>query len=815
MKDTNTMCNAFRCSLSALALALCWFVAGCSQSAPPAGGGTKTTNGSSSSDSETGSKTSANEGSDAWEGYADVPYVPVMQDVDGIEIPRVATNDEKLSVKGAIPADVGNKYAKEHPGKPVTGDWLTVRFSSEPKTLNPIVETSAVQSYIGEYVNEALVRQNPETLEYEPHIAERWVTEDSVKLSPDYPGKERRVALAEGKPATTLELEFPKTAKDAEPAVVKLQTSDVDGQPTGKVWVGLYPVSKIPGAPAKGYHFWSNDKGQLDVSAVIPGKYTVKVGTEIFGVAVENEDGSLTVTPETPNNPLNEELKSSGEKSLTIAKGKWVDVQRETIYTYFLKPEVKWSDGTPFTTKDLEFSYAVINNEYVDGESLRVYYQDLLSCEALDANTVRMQYRQQYFKAFEFTVGLSAYAPAFHQFAAFFKEDGKTLTLEKLTPEEETAQKKVSAHGQVFGKFFNTDDRYNLKPMGTGPYTVAKWERDNRVELHRNPDYWNPKRAGHLDRLIFRFIADNGTALQSLRAGDIDFMYRMSPEQYFEELAGPPEWIEKKYVKASWYSPGFSYYGWNILKPKFRDRRVRIALSLLFDKQEFLEKKLHNAGVVVAGSQYFFGPACDHTVKPLGYDPDTAAELLADAGWIDTDNDGILDKDGEKFAFELIFPPGSASAAARAAIIQKSYKDAGIQMSIRNYEWASFIDKVKAKDYDAVNLGWAMALESDPFQIWHGSQAGADKRGSNHVSFSDPQADELIEMLRLTLDKEKRMRIHWSFQRILDREQPYMFLYTSKDFGAYDKRFQGVKWYRLRPGFDFTEWYVPKDQQVH
>lgn len=812
------MSNTYRSSLTALAIISCWTFAGCSQSAPAPGGGTKTGNGKTDvttpSDSSAGPSSTVGNKADAWEGYADVPFVPVMTDVDGIEIPRIEADEETLAVKGAIPADVGNDYAKEHPGKPVTGDWLTVRFNSEPKTLNPIVETSAVQTYIAEYVNEPLARLNPETLEFEPHIAKRWVKEDSIKLDADYPGKERRVAMGTGEPATELQLDYAK-GSDEKPTVVTLQTTNKAGEPAANVWVGLYPIGKIPGAPTKGYHNWSDAEGKLEISAIVPGKYKVSVGAEIFGVAVENEDGSLTVTPETPGNPLSEELKSSDEKSLTIPQGQWADVQRETIYTYFLKPEVKWSDGTPFTTKDIEFAYAVINNQYVDGESLRVYYADLISCDALDDHTVRMKYRQQYFKSFEFTMGLSFYAPAFHQFAAFFKEDGKTLTLEELTPEEEAAQNKVSARGQTFGKFYNTDDRYNLAPMGTGPYIVGKWDRDTQVELRRNPDYWNTERRGYLDRLIFRFIADNGTALQSLQAGDIDFMWGMSPEQYFEELDGPPEWIKKKYVKAAWYTPGFSYYGWNLLKPKFQDRRVRIALSLLFDKQEFLEKKLHNAGVVVGGSQYYFTPFYDHTVKPLGYDPDTAAELLADAGWIDTDNDGILDKDGEKFEFELIFPPGSASAAARAAIIQKSYKDAGIIMNIRNFEWASFIDKVKAKDYEAVNLGWASPLESDPFQIWHGSQAGPDKRGSNHVSFSNQQADQLIEMLRLTLDEEKRKRIHWSFQRILDKEQPYMFLYTSKAFGAYDQRFQGVKWYRLRPGFDFTEWYVPKDQQVH
>ncbi|MCA9116322.1 MAG: ABC transporter substrate-binding protein [Planctomycetaceae bacterium] len=750
----------------------------------------------------------------SWIGYPDVPYVELMTEVDGIPIPRLNTGAEKLQITGALPVDEGNEYAKKHPGKPTTGDWLIVRFKAEPKSLNPIVETSAVQSYIGQYVGESLAWQNPESLEFEPHIAKKWVAEDSVKLAPSYAGEERTMALDQGEPAGELAVEYPKTADEEDPAVLKITTFGPDGKPLAGVWVGLYPGDDVEGAPATGYHYWSNADGQVDVSDIMSGHYTARTGHEIFGKAEEQEDGSLRVTPATPGNALAEQLKESGEEALVLKKGDWADVQYETVYTYFLRDDVTWSDGKPFTTRDMLFGYAVLNNDYVDGESLRVYYSDLVDCQAVDDHTIRMKYRQQYFKSFEFTMGLSAYSPAFHQFEAYFKDDGKTLTLERLTPEEEKEQNKVSAYGQEFGKFFNTDSRYNNSPLGTGPYIVDKWVQADRVEIRRNPEYWNKERAGHLDRIIFKFIADDVTALAALKAGEIDFAWGLTAEQFFDELDGPPKWFREKFVKASWYSPGFSYYGWNLLKPKFQDRRVRLALSMLFDKKEFLEEKLHNAGVIVAGSQYYFSPFYDHEVKPLDYSRSTAIDLLAEAGWVDTDNDGILDKDGEKMEFELVFPPGSPSAEARAAIVQKSFKEAGIQMEIRRFEWASFIDRVKAKNFDAVNLGWAMPIESDPFQIWHSSGAGPEKRGSNHVSFSNEQADKLIEMLRVTLDEEKRKRIHASFQRILDREQPYMFLYTAKDFGGYHHRFQGVKWYRVRPGFDFSEWYVPKDQQL-
>ncbi|MEX1232502.1 MAG: ABC transporter substrate-binding protein [Planctomycetaceae bacterium] len=750
------------------------------------------------------------------EDETDVPQIPIMEDVDGIIIPRLDVKAETLKIKGELPADVGNDYAKSHPGEPATGDQLTIRFNSEPKSLNPIVETSAVQTYIGEYVHEALVRRDPETLEWEPLIAKKWVAEDAVKLSANYPGRERRIQPKDGKPAEMLEIEYTaSTKKDENDPVLTYQTTDKDGKSIGGVWVGLYPIGEVAGAQRNGYHFWSNDKGELNVAGLATGKYRMEVGAEFFGEAQKMSDGSLVVTPLTPGNPLTDELKSSDQKSLTLKKGEWVDVQHKTIYTYFLRDDVKWSDGTPFTTDDMIFGYSIINNPNVDGESIRTYYQDIIDCEPLDKHTIRMKYRQQYFMAFEFTAGLSAFSPPWHVFSSYFAADGKTLTMDRLTEAEEDAQKKVSVHGLAFGKFFNTDERYNNAPLGTGPYIVENWDRSVSIMLRRNPEYWNTERRGYLDRLVFKFIIDATTAFQALKAGEIDFMWPMQAEQYYEDLADNPEWFTSKYVKANWYSPGYSYYGWNQLRPLFQDRRVRIALSMLFDKETFLREKLHNAGVVVSGSQYYFGPAYDHEVKPLAYDVEIAKELLADAGWADTDNDGILDKDGKKFEFELLFPPGNPSAEAQAAIIQKSYKDVGIMMNIRLYEWASFIDKVKAKEYDAIRLGWATSLEGDPFQIWHGSGAGKDKRGSNHVSFKDAQTDDIIETLRLTLDESKRMKLHFAIHRILDREQPYMFLYTSKDFGAYHHRFQGVKWYRLRPGFDLAEWYVPKDQQIH
>jgi peptide/nickel transport system substrate-binding protein len=391
-----------------------------------------------------------------------------------------------------------------------------------------------------------------------------------------------------------------------------------------------------------------------------------------------------------------------------------------------------------------------------------------------------MQYREQYFKAFEVTAGLPVYGPPLHLFTKFFKEDGLTLVMEGLTEEEETAQKKVSVHGAKFGDFFNTDTRYNMAPMGTGPYVVDSWKSNDRLTLVRNENYWTDKYKGYLDEIVFKFIDEDNTALLALKSGDIDFLYRMTSEQSFETLEPEPDWFKGKYVKAHWYV--------------------------------FLDKKMYGQGVLVSGSAYYFAPAYDQKVKPIGYDQETARDLLEEAGWADTDGDGILDRDGQKFAFDLLISTGRESTKILAGILQENCKSIGIDIKVKELEWASFLENVLNREFDAVTLGWMSPLESDPYQIWHSSQAD-EERSSNHVAFVSREADELIEQVRVTIDKDKRSAIFNSLHRILDREQPYTFLYTGKDHGAYHKRFRGVKWYRIRPGFDLTEWWVPKELQ--
>ncbi|MCH7978897.1 MAG: hypothetical protein IH935_07975 [Acidobacteria bacterium] len=190
-------------------------------------------------------------------------------------------------------------------------------------------------------------------------------------------------------------------------------------------------------------------------------------------------------------------------------------------------------------------------------------------------------------------------------------------------------------------------------------------------------------------------------------------------------------------------------------------------------------------------------------------DPEKAKELLLEAGWYDRDADGLRDKDGRPFRFELLLPAGNQIARQRAALMKENLQKLGIEMMIRELEWATFIENINDRQFDACNLGWATSLESDPYQIWHTSQT--ENRGSNHVGFGNEESDRIIEQSRVTLDDEARRKLFFELHRIQHEQQPYLFLYMVPNLGVYDKRFRGVKLYKVRPGYDLAEWYLAED----
>lgn len=456
------------------------------------------------------------------------------------------------------------------------------------------------------------------------------------------------------------------------------------------------------------------------------------------------------------------------------------------VITFKLRPEAKWSDGKPVTADDVVFSVETVKNPKIDCPDVRNYFEDLVRVEKIDDHTVRYHWRKKYFKSLEvagdgtFIIPKHIYGPV------------------------------VAADPEKFNRIRgSTADNKDDPVIGSGPYILERWDTGQSITLARNTNYWGDPPA--LDKMVFKFIKNEQAALQAFEKGEVD-MIAPTPRQY-DAKANDPE-FRRKYRIVKFSSPlsGYSYVGYNGKKPLFADKRVRQALTMALDRELIIRDMWFNIGQVGYSPFYQMGPQTAPDLKPWPYDLERSRRLLAEAGWRDTDGDGILDKDGRKFAFKFLMTTDNKVGEEQARYLQSQFAKLGIKVELNALEWSSFLEKINNQDYECTALAWGGGSpENDPYQIWHSSQAV--DRGSNFVSFINKRADELIEQARQELDTDKRNALYHEFHRILHEEQPYTFLVAREFVYFINPRFENVKAHPLR--LEPLEWFVPPEKQKY
>lgn len=476
----------------------------------------------------------------------------------------------------------------------------------------------------------------------------------------------------------------------------------------------------------------------------------------------------------TVNGYIYETLLKRDEKSLQLVPvlaGKWEISPDHLTYTFYLKKNIQWSDGYPFTAKDVLFSFHRIMDPKVDAAPLRGYYQDIEKVDAPDDYTVVFHYRIPYFLALEMCGGIPI----------------------------------VPAHLFKKGEDFNTSP-IGRQPVGTGPYKLLHWKTGSEIVLVRNTDYWGQKPA--IERIVFKIITDSTVALQVLKQGGLDMM-GLDAIQWARETQNKR--FGQQFRKLSYFQPQYSFIGWNCRREIFSDKRVRRAMTMLVPRELILKKILFGLGAVVTGPFYINSPEYNKTIKPYPYDPKAALALLKSAGWNYPPGKYVLEKNGKPFQFQFLIPAGAKLPLQIATILEQNLHEIGIEMSIQRLEWAVFLQKINDDDFDACTLGWALGWENDPYQIWDSSQAV--KSGSNFVGFKNVEADQLIMAARKEFDPEKRRTMYYRLQEIIHEEQPYTFLFTTRALVAVSSRFQNVVVYPM--GLAPLYWWVPKAAQKY
>lgn len=418
-------------------------------------------------------------------------------------------------------------------------------------------------------------------------------------------------------------------------------------------------------------------------------------------------------------------------------------------FTFYLRKNTKFSDGKPVTAEDVKFSIDCVKDPAFKASARMPYFEDVESVVAVDPTTVKIKMKKKYY-----------------------------LNLEVL------------ATNPVLPKHIYSDPKkkFDGAPLfGSGPYKVEAYNRGKNIMLVRNPDWWgkdypDQKAFGKFERVNFRFIKDENLELEMVKKGQIDFMWTIRPDNFEQKAVGDAFGKTILKVEATnKRSKDWGFIAWNQKNILFKDKNVRVALAHLLNRKLLIDKFQFGKAVEAVSPYYYSSPYNPPGLKPVEYNPEQAKALLKKAGWTDKEKKGILQKeiDGKPVEFKFTLLLTRREIEKYFTIYKEDLKKAGIEMEIKLIEWNTFAKLLDEQKFEAVTLMWAGgSLEDDPKQIWHSDSARPG--GSNFISYSNKEVDNLIDKSRQEMDKNKRKVMWQKLAKLIADDAPYAFLFNLK-----------------------------------
>ncbi|WP_041287709.1 peptide-binding protein [Desulfomonile tiedjei] len=448
---------------------------------------------------------------------------------------------------------------------------------------------------------------------------------------------------------------------------------------------------------------------------------------------------------------------------------KWEISEDKLKIKFFLKKDVLWQDGTPFTAKDVEFTYKL----YIDPKTPTAYATDFLKVKefhVIDDHTIEVTYDKPYAPA------LGSWGQAIHPRHLL---EGKDVTQSPLKRD----------------------------PVGTGPYRFKEWVTGEKIIVDSYHKYFEGR--PYIDRVLTRTIPDLATMFLELKAGRLDQM-GLTPLQYKRQT--DTQWFKDNFKKYEYLTFSYTYLGYNLRDWKFEDKRVRQALTMAMNRESIVQGVLLGLGQVTNAPYKPDTMWYNHNVKKYPYDPEGAKRLLAEAGW--KLENGVMQKDGKPFEFTIITNQGNELRKNTATIIQSDLKKIGIDVKIRVIEWAAFLKNfINKRNFEACLLGWGIGIDPNQIDIWSSKKTGENEL--NFVSYNNPEVDTLLEQGASVYDPEERKKYYDKFQEIVAEDQPYTFLYVQQALPIISSRFRGIDPAPIGIGYNFIKWYVPKQLQKY
>ena len=536
----------------------------------------------------------------------------------------------------------------------------------------------------------------------------------------------------------------------------------------------------------------------------------LSVEPETLSPVSYNDPGALQILNLLFQSLLSADLASDELKPYLAADMPQIERQDSiSLFTYQIREEATWTDGSPVTAADVAFTLKVLKAPLLKNEFLKPQVAFIQDIRVDDSDPKR------------FTLIASGYSPEMELLTGdFFILPANLFDPEGLLQSIEVAalsrgnlsELENNKNLKAFAARFNSPE-YGIDPgklQGSGGYLLEEWVKGQYLSLKRKENWWGNDipDAQHLtavpERISFQIIPDNTTALLALKNRQLDVLENIEAAEF--NKIRKDESFQEDYAL---YSPDtfeFVYTGLNTRSPKLSDKRTRQAIAHLLDVSSIVKVSQQNYATPTVGpippsvKEYY-----NNNLKPRTYSAERIASLLKAAGWAQEKDGWYKDINGQKeqLTLEINYKAGNNSLETAAIIFQQRAAEMGIPVQVQSLESSLLSQKLKAHEYEM----FFRSLSGNPFvynfqPLLHTSFASLG--GNNTTGFGTPESDSVLDAINTAETPEEKAKLLKRLQEILHEEAAFIPLYYRKDRIAVHRRFSNVKISGLKPNYDVS-----------
>ena len=420
--------------------------------------------------------------------------------------------------------------------------------------------------------------------------------------------------------------------------------------------------------------------------------------------------------------------------------------------TFQLHDDVYWHDGTPTTASDVKFTFDRIKDEataYARSSMLASYDSAVVE----DAHTITFFLKRH---------------PGF------------------MDPWRAISPMPQHILGDVPPAELRQHPFGSVDPVGNGPFRFIEHRAGDRWVFEANADF--PESLGgrpYLDRLVYRFVAEPTTKLTELLTGTLDVYIIVPPAQ----VAEIEEHDNARIVTHE--NRNYAFINWNGRRPLFSDPAVRRALTLAINREDIVNVVRGGLGTLATGTVPPFHWAYYGELEPLPHDPESARALLDEAGWIDSDGDGVRERDGVRAALELQTNQNPTREDIMT-LVQANLADVGIEVTTRAQEAQSMGRDIVGpeRNFDAFVLGLQTEFNIDDRRLF---SCSTPEGPYQWAGYCNPRVDEILDQVVDMSDRSQSLPLWYEYQEIIQGDQPYTFLYYDVRANGLSARMHGVE----------------------